>query len=354
MSTSLRVPPTSREREVLIAVAAEQPFDVPSREWEQSALLTIAASFAAINDIWTDEQNAHVIDVLSKLLSHDDPAIVAGAATRAAVLSGWWDSSMLEDPNGRETKWAELAVEARPDWVLNWLKLSDCFDAQRRFLETVEIAQHLAQLPTLAPPGDPFDVAFELIFTGRLEWTKRKAKEFLASSIKKAQAADSVDETSGVSHAIRGAKCHRIGTMRWMLSHLARERFGARSAVSGQHALVENALLSLELTYRSPTEAELRLLRALVKRTPRFSGSLATLSALTVALMNDGGMGSLAIGPPSLERRFEDQVAEVTFFDVDGMWVSATLNVDQFDELFELDVFKGDFSPLREIPQTFQ
>tara|TARA_R110001606_G_scaffold371109_1_gene527795 strand:+ start:376 stop:507 length:132 start_codon:yes stop_codon:yes gene_type:complete len=36
------------------------------------------------------------------------------------------------------------------------------------------------------------------------------------------------------------------------------------------------------------------------------------------------------------------------------MWVSATLNVDQFGELFELDVFEGDFSPLREIPQTFR
>ncbi|MEH6780477.1 MAG: hypothetical protein V7618_02810 [Rhodoglobus sp.] len=107
-------------------------------------------------------------------------------------------------------------------------------------------------------------------------------------------------------------------------------------------------------SYRSPTEAELRLLRALVERAPRFSGSLATLSALTVAPINDGGMGSLAIGPPSLERRFEDQVAEATFFDVDGMWVSATLNVDQFGELFELDVFEGDFSPLREIPQTFR
>ena len=94
-------------------------------------------------------------------------------------------------------------------------------------------------------------------------------------------------------------------------------------------------------SYRSPTEAELRLLRALVERAPRFSGSLATLSALTVAPINDGGMGSLAIGPPSLERRFEDQVAEATFFDVDGMWVSATLNVDQFGELFELDVFEG-------------
>lgn len=107
-------------------------------------------------------------------------------------------------------------------------------------------------------------------------------------------------------------------------------------------------------SYRSPTEAELRLLRALVERAPRFSGSPAVLTELTVAAMNDGGMGSLAIGPPSLERRFEDQVAEVTFFDVDGMWISATLNVDQFGELLELDVFKGDFSPLRAVPQTFR
>ncbi|MEL0627413.1 hypothetical protein V6245_10700 [Salinibacterium amurskyense] len=106
--------------------------------------------------------------------------------------------------------------------------------------------------------------------------------------------------------------------------------------------------------YRSPTEAELRLLRALVERAPRFSGSPAVLTELTVAAMNDGGMGSLVIGHPAPERRFEDQVAEVTFFDVDGMCVSATLNVDQFGELFELDVFKGDFSPLRAVPQTFR
>ncbi|MBH0110721.1 hypothetical protein I6E81_11135 [Salinibacterium sp. NG22] len=79
----------------------------------------------------------------------------------------------------------------------------------------------------------------------------------------------------------------------------------------------------------------------------------ATFPDISVLEMDDGGMGSLTIRGRAVEERVERQVAEVTFFDSDGMWVSATLNVDQFDDLFELDVFKGDFSPLIEIPQAF-
>ena len=110
----------------------------------------------------------------------------------------------------------------------------------------------------------------------------------------------------------------------------------------------------MESAYRSPTDAELRLLRALAERAPQTSSSSASLQELAVVAMNDGGMGSLTIRGRTSGERIARQVAEVSFFDVDGMWVSATLNVDQFDELFELDVFKGDFSPLREIPQTFR
>lgn len=64
--------------------------------------------------------------------------------------------------------------------------------------------------------------------------------------------------------------------------------------------------------------------------------------------MNDGGMGSLRfVGSP--DRRFGECVGEVEFDDADGVTVSLALNADQRGELFELDVWKVDFSPLQRI-----
>jgi hypothetical protein len=64
--------------------------------------------------------------------------------------------------------------------------------------------------------------------------------------------------------------------------------------------------------------------------------------------MNDGGMGSLRfVG--SADRRLGECVGEAEFDDADGVVVSVALNVDQRGELFELDVWKVDFSPLQRI-----
>jgi hypothetical protein len=64
--------------------------------------------------------------------------------------------------------------------------------------------------------------------------------------------------------------------------------------------------------------------------------------------MNDGRMGSLRfVG--SADRRFGKCVGEAEFDDEDGMLVSVALNVDQRGELFELDLWKVDFSPLKRI-----
>ena len=64
--------------------------------------------------------------------------------------------------------------------------------------------------------------------------------------------------------------------------------------------------------------------------------------------MNDGGMGSIRfVGSP--DRRLGRCVGEVEFYDSDGVTVSVALNVDQRGELFELDLWKVDFSPLQRI-----
>lgn len=61
------------------------------------------------------------------------------------------------------------------------------------------------------------------------------------------------------------------------------------------------------------------------------------------------GMGSLRFVGWS-ERKFGSCVGETTFTDSDGVLVVVGLNLDQAGELFELDMWKVDFSPVKRIP----
>jgi hypothetical protein len=71
---------------------------------------------------------------------------------------------------------------------------------------------------------------------------------------------------------------------------------------------------------------------------------------LLVEPMADGGMGSLQLHPPRGDRRMGSEVASCEFTDSDGVAVSATLNLDEQERLFELDVWKVDFSQLNRWP----
>jgi hypothetical protein len=64
--------------------------------------------------------------------------------------------------------------------------------------------------------------------------------------------------------------------------------------------------------------------------------------------MNDGGMGSLefADGPRPLGKL----LVEAEYLDCDGVLVNIVLNSDQSGQLYELDMWKMDFAPLREYP----
>jgi hypothetical protein len=80
-------------------------------------------------------------------------------------------------------------------------------------------------------------------------------------------------------------------------------------------------------------------------------------NTIRVESMNDGGMGSLTLflkGVRKENRRFAHNVSNVEFLDKDGISVLAGLFLDQNKELFELDIFKGDGSPLIEIPDISQ
>jgi|CXWL01.1.fsa_nt_gi hypothetical protein len=93
---------------------------------------------------------------------------------------------------------------------------------------------------------------------------------------------------------------------------------------------------------------------AIVCRLPLFSGAFAPLSDRVhgsfVTPMNDGGMGSLRFASNRLERRAK-QVSHGRARDIDGVQLDLTINVDQDGDLFELDIWKVDFSPIQRFPR---
>lgn len=108
------------------------------------------------------------------------------------------------------------------------------------------------------------------------------------------------------------------------------------------------------MKYRKLSSNEENLLDLLICR-----ASLSNLRSdwkanLVVHPMEDGGMGSLRLfpnGPDNKNRMFGSRVSEYQFQDVDGVLVVASLNLDDKGALFELDIWKTDFSPLVQIPE---
>jgi hypothetical protein len=67
--------------------------------------------------------------------------------------------------------------------------------------------------------------------------------------------------------------------------------------------------------------------------------------------MDDGGMGSLRfVSDSEKSRKFGKEVASISLFDVDGIPLSFSINLDEDGDIFELDVFKADFSRLKTFP----
>lgn len=62
--------------------------------------------------------------------------------------------------------------------------------------------------------------------------------------------------------------------------------------------------------------------------------------------MDDGGMGSIRFESKKPGRRLGSDLARETFVDEDGVEVIATLSLDNYGDLFELDIWKVDFSPV--------
>ncbi|MCW3467040.1 DUF6984 family protein [Chitinophaga nivalis] len=104
---------------------------------------------------------------------------------------------------------------------------------------------------------------------------------------------------------------------------------------------------------RKPTPQEASLLTRLI-HTSALSLPENWRETLSVAPMNDSGMGSLYLFPQGkviVNRQFGEQVSESQFTDRDGIAVIVSLHTDEQGELFELDVWKTDFNPLISFPE---
>ena len=77
---------------------------------------------------------------------------------------------------------------------------------------------------------------------------------------------------------------------------------------------------------------------------------------LMVEPMDDGNMGSLVLHPLGKidnKREFGSTLSEYGFKDSDRADVVASLNADQQGMIFELDIWKTTFEPLKKIPDNF-
>ncbi|MGD1094825.1 MAG: hypothetical protein ABSB35_22885 [Bryobacteraceae bacterium] len=75
------------------------------------------------------------------------------------------------------------------------------------------------------------------------------------------------------------------------------------------------------------------------------------LNSCLVADMRDGGMGSIRfLSSGRAPRRFGKALAQAEYVDENGVLVSIVVTADDTGDLYEVDFWKVDFSPLRRYP----
>ena len=102
---------------------------------------------------------------------------------------------------------------------------------------------------------------------------------------------------------------------------------------------------------RNLTPAELAYLELFIDASDQGRQFLHGLANARVHTMNDEGMGSIRFVGLG-DRRGTPLEARVGFTDRDGTPVMTTLFIDQNGDLYELDVWKVDWSPLQAFPTS--
>lgn len=113
----------------------------------------------------------------------------------------------------------------------------------------------------------------------------------------------------------------------------------------------ESQLRSENMKDRALRQDERVVIEAMLENQGILDSFAELLCRARVIDMQDGGMGSIRF-EPSGSRRYGKTLAEAQYVDEDGVLVSIALNADEDGNLFELDMWKVDFSPLVRYPQV--
>lgn len=98
---------------------------------------------------------------------------------------------------------------------------------------------------------------------------------------------------------------------------------------------------------------EIALITWMIKDTSEGVRIVNQLPNLIVEEMDDGGMGSLKVVVDGKDSRlYSRDLAKADLFDIDGVPVFISVDLDTNGDFYQLDVFKGDFSPLKKFPSV--
>lgn len=92
---------------------------------------------------------------------------------------------------------------------------------------------------------------------------------------------------------------------------------------------------------------EIEFIEEMLKGIPEGERIISSLSNCIVTEMNDGGMGGLKFESLKKERSLGRDISKAEFSDEDGVTVIVTLSSDNYGDIYELDLWKVDFSPLK-------
>jgi hypothetical protein len=75
-----------------------------------------------------------------------------------------------------------------------------------------------------------------------------------------------------------------------------------------------------------------------------------------VVVLIDGNMGSIKFVDPEnrIGRKYSNDLIQASYNDKDGIYVLITLTLDNYNNLFELEFWKTDFSKLIDYPKPNQ
>ncbi|MEO8392106.1 MAG: hypothetical protein ABI700_03855 [Chloroflexota bacterium] len=102
---------------------------------------------------------------------------------------------------------------------------------------------------------------------------------------------------------------------------------------------------------RPMSPSEKILLRKLLEL-KQGGGDNYAIDSLQVQEMLDSGVGSLYFYSQRTteQRSFGKRIGEIEFMDVDEVKVIVSLNVDDQGDLYELDIWRVDFEPVKQWP----